>query len=431
MGLTQYRLVAPICRLSGRITLVVAIIAFLNVVAPAEEAVEPGHAGGSGELSERARRLHAESLLIDGHNDLAWAVRKNAGGSWKQADIAQPQRRFHTDIPRLRAGNVGAQFWSVYVPADTRFRGQSAQQTFEQIELVSQMIRKYPETFAKADSAEDIRRIHADGKIACLLGVEGGHSIENSLTLLRQFRELGVKYMTLTHGDTIEWADSSTDVARHGGLTEFGEQVVREMNRLGMIVDISHVADETVEDAIRVSRAPVIASHSSARAVADHPRNLSDALLKQIAEDDGVIMVNFYSGFVVPESAAVMTEWTEVRRAYRQKYTDPAEYQKAATAWWRANPMQRGTIEDVVKHIDHTVKVAGIDHVGLGADFDGVDTLPVGLDDVSTYPRITQALIDLGYPDEDIRKILGENLMRVLAEVDAVAEQLREEQPTP
>ena len=378
-------------------------------------------------VSDQARALHESSLLIDGHNDLAWEVRTRAGGDWDQADISKRQPRFHTDIPRLRAGGVGAQFWSVYVPANTRFRGQSAQQTLEQIALVRRMIERYPETFAFADSADEIARIRDQGKIACLIGIEGGHSIENSLTLLRKYRNLGVKYMTLTHGDTLKWADSSSDEPKHDGLTEFGERVVREMNRLGMIVDVSHVSDATMEDAIRISQAPVIASHSSARAVADHPRNIPDRLLKMIAADDGVVMVNFFSGFVVPESATIMDEWIDVRRELHRKFPNESDYKRASSKWWKTHPMPRGTIEDVMRHIDHIVEVAGIDHVGLGGDFDGVDTLPVGLEDVSTYPKITQLLLDRGYPPEEIRKILGQNLMRVMRAVDATAKRLEEE----
>lgn len=373
-------------------------------------------------VSEHARELHFSSLVIDGHNDLAWEVRTRAGGDWDKADISQPQPRFHTDIPRLRAGGVGAQFWSVYVPANTRFRGQSAAMTLEQIALVRDMIKRYPQTFAFADSAADIKKIRKKGKIACLIGIEGGHSIEDSLSLLRKFRQLGVKYMTLTHSDSLTWADSSTDKSRHDGLTKFGEEVVREMNRLGMIVDISHVSDATAEDAIRVSRAPVIASHSAARAVANNPRNIPDRLLKRIAKNGGVVMVNFYSGFVTPEGARIMTEWYKLKRTLHKKYPDSDEYRRASSRWWRTHPLPRGTIYDVIKHIDHIVDVAGIDHVGLGSDFDGVGTLPVGLEGVSTYPKITQLLVEGGYSDEEIKKVLGLNLMRVLQEVDATAD---------
>ena len=372
-------------------------------------------------LSEHAAKLHRSSLLIDGHNDLPWEVRTKAGGSWKQADIATPQPRFHTDIPRLKAGGVGAQFWSVYVPADTRFKGQSAHQVMEQIDLVKRMVKRYPDTFELADTAADVERIHKEGKIACLIGIEGGHAIENSLSLLRIFRQLGVRYMTLTHGDTLDWADSATDEAKHGGLTPFGEEIVVEMNRLGMLVDISHVSPDCMKDTLRVSKAPVIASHSSARAVTDHPRNVPDDVLKLVADNGGVVMVNFYSGFIVPESAQIMNDWYAVRRKLKAEFTDDREYERESARWWKEHPMPRGTIHDVVDHIDHIAKVAGVDHVGIGSDFDGIGTVPKQLEDVSTYPLITQALLDRGYSDDDIRKILGLNVLRVLRQADEVA----------
>jgi membrane dipeptidase len=376
-------------------------------------------------LSEHARELHASALVFDGHNDLPWEIRTKAGASWEQGDISKSQTRFHTDIERLRAGNVGAQFWSVYVPAETRLNGQSAHQVMEQIDVVKRMIIKYPDVFEFADSADDVERIHKNGKIASLIGMEGGHAIENSLSLLRVFRQLGVRYMTLTHGDTLDWADSATDEAKHGGLTPFGEEVVLEMNRLGMLVDISHVSPETMKDALRVTKAPVIASHSSARAIADHPRNVPDDVLKLVAQNDGVVMVNFYSGFDVPESAAIMADWIGVRRKLKQQFPDEADFKEASARWWKEHPLAPGTIYDVIDHIDHIVKVAGIDHVGLGSDYDGIETVPKQLEDVSKYPFITQALIDRGYADDDIRKVLGLNSLRVLRAADEAAERMR------
>jgi membrane dipeptidase len=377
-------------------------------------------------LSEHARELHRSALVFDGHNDLPWEVRTKAGASWEQADISQPQPRFHTDIARLKAGNVGAQFWSVYVPAETRLSRQSAHQVLEQIDVVKRMIAKYPDVFEYADNAADVERIHAEGKIASLIGMEGGHAIENSLSLLRVFRQLGVRYMTLTHGDTLEWADSATDEPKHGGLTPFGEEILLEMNRLGMLVDISHVSPDTMKDAIRVSKAPVIASHSSARAVADHPRNVPDDVLKLVAETNGVVMVNFYSGFVVPEATTIMTDWIGVRRGLKKQFADDAEFKEASARWWKEHPIPPGSIHDVIDHIDHIVEVAGIDHVGIGSDYDGIETLPKQLEDVSTYPLITQALIDRGYSDDDIRKVLGLNALRVLRAADEVAAMLQE-----
>jgi membrane dipeptidase len=377
-------------------------------------------------LSEHARELHKSALVFDGHNDLPWEVRTKAGASWEQADISQPQPRFHTDIARLRAGNVGAQFWSVYVPAETRLNGQSAHQVLEQIDVVKRMIAKYPDVFEYADNADDVERIHKEGKIASLIGMEGGHAIEDSLSLLRVFRQLGVRYMTLTHGDTLEWADSATDAPKHGGLSPFGEEIVLEMNRLGMLVDISHVSPDTMKDALRVTKAPVIASHSSAREIADHPRNVPDDVLQLVAANGGVVMVNFYSGFDIPASAKIMTDWIAVRRGLKEQFPDEAEFKQASSRWWKEHPLDRGSIHDVIDHIDHVVKVAGIDHVGLGSDFDGIDTVPKQLEDVSTYPLITQALLDRGYSDDDIRKVLGLNSLRVLRAADEVAAEMQE-----
>jgi len=372
-------------------------------------------------LTEHARELHQSALVFDGHNDLPWEVRTKAGASWEQADISKPQPRFHTDIERLKAGNVGAQFWSVYVPAETRLNRQSAHQVLEQIDVVKRMIAKYPDVFEFADNADDVVRIHKEGKIASLIGMEGGHAIENSLSLLRVFRQLGVRYMTLTHGDTLEWADSATDEPKHGGLSPFGEEVVLEMNRLGMLVDISHVSPDAMKDALRVTKAPVIASHSSARAVADHPRNVPDDVLKLVAQNNGVVMVNFYSGFDVPESAKIMTDWIGVRRDLKKQFPDEAEFKTASARWWKEHPLAPGTIHDVIDHIDHVVKTAGIDHVGLGSDYDGIETVPKQLEDVSTYPLITQALLDRGYSDDDVRKVLGLNALRVLRAADEFA----------
>lgn len=372
-------------------------------------------------LTDEARVFHRQCLLADGHNDLPWVMRTKAGSSFETADIAKPQPQFHTDIPRLRKGNVGWQFWSAYAPASTRQEKRAAHYVLEQIDLIRRMVRRYPDTFEMAKTADDVVRIRRQGKIASMIGVEGGHAIENSLSLLRVYYGLGVRYMTLTHADSLDWADSATDEAKHGGLTTFGEEVVREMNRLGMLVDISHVSAETMKDALRVSRAPIIASHSSARAIAPHPRNVPDDVLELVKQNGGVVMVNYYSGFVVPESARRMTNMFEVRRRLREKFPDNADFAKALAEWRKENPIEAGTIHDVVDHVDHIVKVAGVDHVGLGSDYDGVSLLPAQLEDVSTYPYITQALLDRGYSKPDIRKILGENVLRALRAAEKVA----------
>ncbi len=372
-------------------------------------------------MTEAGQRIHAETLLIDGHNDLPWELRETAGSSFEQVDIAQPQPQLHTDIPRLRQGHLGAQFWSVYVPANTAQRGTSLLMTIEQIDLVKRMIARYPETFALATTAADIERIAAAGKIASLIGVEGGHAIHDSLAILRRLYDLGVRYMTLTHSDTLNWADSATDDARHAGLTPFGEDVVREMNRLGMLVDLSHVSTETMHDALDVSTAPVIFSHSSARAIADHPRNVPDDVLRRLPENGGLVMVNFYAGFIVPAAAKRSLEWFYIRRQLDEKYPDDEDARRREMARWeQEHPIPAGTIHDVVDHIEHIIHVAGIDHVGVGGDYDGVDVLPVGLEDVASYPRITQELLNRGYTAAQIHKINGQNMLRVLRRAEEV-----------
>lgn len=391
---------------------------------------EDGDRGEPVIVGDEARELHRSCLVFDGHNDLPWEIRTEFGSVLSAAQIDEGQPRMHTDIPRLRSGGVGAQFWSVYVPADSMRKGTAAHDVLTQIDLVRQMCRMYPETFELALTADDVERIHGEGRIASLIGMEGGHAIEDSLALLRMFYELGARYMTLTHSDTLSWADAATDDPQHGGLSEFGEEVVRTMNELGMLVDISHVSPDTMRDAIRVSRAPVIASHSSAFAVAEHPRNVPDDVLELVRDNGGVVMVNFFSGFVVPESAAEMQRMFHVRRELRAKYEDDAEYDRAYKAWQAEHPLKRGTIYDVVDHIDHIVRVAGVDHVGLGGDFDGVSTLPEQLEDVSTYPRITQVLLDRGYGAEDVRKILGGNALRVLRGAERVAREIESVSPS-
>lgn len=372
-------------------------------------------------LGDDARRIHAEALVFDGHNDLPGEIRNRGGSSFAAIDIAQPQPKLHTDIPRLRAGGVGAQFWSAYVPASTMRSGGAARQTLEQIDLIYRMVERYPETFLLARTSADVERARAEGKIASLIGLEGGHSIEDSLGVLRDFARLGARYMTLTHSDTLAWADAATDTSRHGGLNSFGVEVVQEMNRIGMLVDISHVSVATMHDALRASRAPVIASHSSAYTIAPHPRNVPDEILVEVAKNGGVVMVNFFSGFVVPEGAAAMEKMFDVGRQLREQYPDKEEFEQAMRAWHKENPIPAGTIHDVVDHIDHIAKVAGVDHVGLGSDYDGVMKLPAQLEDVSCYPFITQELVNRGYSAEEIHKILGGNTLRVLKQAEEAA----------
>jgi membrane dipeptidase len=372
-------------------------------------------------LTPEAERIHKSCILIDGHNDMPWEIRKQGSRTFEKLDISKPQATLQTDIPRLRQGGMGAQFWSVWVPATTAYDGTALVSTLEQIDLVHAMIDRYPDSFELALTVDDIRRIHAKGKIASMIGVEGGHCIENSINVLRQLYKLGARYMTLTHSDTIDWADSGTDEERHGGLTPFGREVIAEMNRLGMMVDISHVSINTMKQAMEASKAPVIFSHSSSRTVAESPRNVPDEVLELVKAKDGVVMVNFFSGFVVPEAAARYMDRLNRERELKKTIKDPELLQAELRRTDPRGPMARGTIHDLVDHIDHIVKVAGVDHVGLGSDYDGVSTLPTQLEDVSCYPYITQALLDRGYSEADIKKILGENLLRVMQKVEEVA----------
>ncbi|MCP4248378.1 MAG: hypothetical protein GY778_15125 [bacterium] len=379
------------------------------------------------ELTEEARRLHQSAILIDGHNDLPWQIRALADSSFEAMDIAEHQSELQTDIPRLRRGGVGAQFWVVYVPPETARMGTATEMALQQFDLIHRMIQRYPDDLGLATTADDVERIHAEGKIASLIGIEGGHTIQNSLDTLVEFHRLGARYLGLTHSETIDWADSATDEPRHAGLTGFGERVVLELNRLGMLVDLAHVSADTMRDALRVSRAPVIFSHSSADAIAPHSRNVPDDVLRLVAENDGVVMVNFYSGYIHPRGARVMARLFEVERRLRRDHADDDAFEAAKQAWQTAHPIPAGTVGTLVDHIDHIVEVAGIDHVGLGGDYDGTELMPMQLEDVSGYPYITQELLNRGYGEEDIHKILGGNLLRALRRAEEVARDWKEQ----
>jgi membrane dipeptidase len=382
---------------------------------------------GDAALINRARALHKQVPLIDGHNDYPWAVREKVQRDIDKLDIAAPQPTIHTDIARLKAGGVGGQFWSVYTPSD--YAGQTAvTATLEQIDIVHQMLRKYPETFELALTAADVERIFKSGKIASMIGMEGGHSIDNSLAALRMFHRLGARYMTLTHSKNTPWADSATDTPQHGGLTPFGEQVVREMNWLGMLVDLSHVSPDTMADAITVSAAPVIFSHSSARAVNDVPRNVPDNVLQMLPKNGGIVMVTFVPGFLSPKVAAWNAlETAETARLLQQLPGDEAARTSGIETWRKANPVPRATVADIANHIDHIKKVAGIDHIGLGGDFDGITSVPEGMEDVSKYPALTAELLRRGYSDDEVKKILGLNILRVMKAAEGVSAKLRKE----
>jgi membrane dipeptidase len=364
---------------------------------------------------EQARAIHADLPVVDGHNDLPWELRVRAGSDLDVADPCGHLDGYHTDVPRLATGGVGAQFWAVFVPA---WDPSPFLTTVEQVDLVGRMIDRC-DRLAPADSAADVAVARSMGKTASLMGAEGGHSIENSLAALRTLRRLGVRYMTLTHGDTIDWADSATDEARHGGLTAFGEEVVREMNRIGMIVDISHVSADTMRHALAVSERPLMATHSSAFAIAPHPRNVPDDVLEMVRVNNGVVMVNFYPPFVNAVAAEQANEMFAVARDLMARLGDDAAVQAELHRMREDDPYPEVTVPDVVDHIEHVATVAGVDHVGIGSDYDGIDVLPVGLEDASTYPAITAELLARGWEEPDIRKVLGENAMRVLAANDS------------
>ncbi|MHA6782383.1 dipeptidase [Pseudonocardia saturnea] len=349
--------------------------------------------------------------IVDGHNDLPWALRRLG-----DADVSLPQPQFHTDLPRLRAGQVGAQFWSVYVPCS--FTGADAvTAVLEQIDLVHRLVARHPEHLAPATTADDAAAAMAQGRVASLLGAEGGHCIDGSLGVLRMLRLLGVRYLTLTHNRNVGWADAATDEPDAGGLSSFGREVVAEMNRIGMIVDLSHVAATTMRDALDATSAPVLFTHSSCRAVTDHPRNVPDDVLTALAANGGTAMVTFVPRFVSTAVAAWDERLAEAMDAAGVDHRD-LRARDAFTAGWDGPPAPRATLADVVAHLDHAREVAGVDHIGVGGDYDGCPELPSGLEDVSCYPALFDALRDRGWSDEDRAKLAGRNALRVLRAAD-------------
>jgi membrane dipeptidase len=378
--------------------------------------------GHTAELLERARALLETYPVADGHNDLPWALREQVAYDIDRRDIAGDQSaHLHTDIPRLRAGGVGAQFWSVYVRTD--LTGDDAVSAcLEQIDVVRRLADRHPADLRLAFTADDMEAARAEGRIASLMGAEGGHSINNSLATLRALHRLGVRYMTLTHNDTIDWADSATDAPRHDGLTRFGEEVVREMNRLGMLVDLSHVAPATMRDALRVTTAPVVFSHSSARAVCDHPRNIPDDVLERLPVNGGVAMATFVPKFVLPAAVAWTEAADENMRAHGLHPLDGSEKGLAVQrAYEEANPRPEATAATVADHLDHMREVAGIDHIGIGGDFDGTAFTPSDLSDVSGYPNLVAELLDRRWSEADLAKLTWRNAVRVLRDAEAVA----------
>ncbi|WP_316523852.1 dipeptidase [Kitasatospora brasiliensis] len=375
---------------------------------------------------DRARTLLRTAPVVDGHNDLPWAMREQVGYDLGALDLAADQSdRLHTDLARLAEGGVGAQFWSVYVPASLA-GDHAVSATLEQIDFVRALVERYPDRLRQARTADDMEAARADGRIASLMGAEGGHSIDCSLATLRALYELGVRYMTLTHNDNVPWADSATDKPVAGGLTRFGEEVVREMNRLGMLVDLSHVSADTMRDALRVTEAPVVFSHSSSRAVCDHPRNIPDDVLAQLPANGGVAMATFVPKFILPAAVGWTRAADENMRAHGfhpLDITPPA--MECQYAFEAANPRPIATPATVADHLDHMREVAGIDHIGIGGDFDGTAFLPDGLDSVAGYPNLVAELLGRHWSEADLAKLTWHNAVRVLRDAESVAARLR------
>ena len=382
-------------------------------------------------LLRRAERLLDHTILIDGHNDLPWEIRMAKD---HPRDVAAYDLRTrtpgHTDIARLRAGRVGAQFWSIYIPGEIRDSGYARVQ-LEEFDIARRMVARYPEAFTLALTADDIVAARRKGRIATLLGMEGGHAIENSLGALRSYYALGARYMTLTHNVTLDWADAAQDTLKHGGLTPFGREVVREMNRLGMLVDLSHVSPGVMSNALDVSEAPVIFSHSSAYAITPHKRNVPDSILARLPKNGGVVMVTFVSSFISDANRRADLAADSAVQAATRGITDSTERRRIARAVRAAHPAPPATIADVADHIEHIVKVAGIDHVGLGGDYDGTTDLPVGMEDVSRYPALFAELMRRGWSDANLKKLAGENLLRAFRQAERTAARLqREREPS-
>jgi membrane dipeptidase len=409
----------------------VALLAAMSAVSPASanrQDAKPAEAA----LRARAERLHREAIVVDTHNDVTSPIIDEGFDLGMRGNDPNGKFKTHTDITRMKAGGVDAEFFAVYVAKEYVGKkpsegGGAARRALDIIDAVYGQVRRHPETFEMAYRADDIRRISRRGKIAALMGIEGGHAIEDSLPALRMFYRLGVRYMTLTHTNTNGWADSEADlnnksIKHHNGLSGFGREVVREMNRIGMMIDISHVSDKTFYDVIETTRAPVIASHSSARAIADHTRNMTDDMLKAVARNGGVVMVNFYDGFLDPRKGTLAMQ----ARAKQEELTaqfpgDAARVQEEMRKWREATDPGPTPLSVLIDHFEHIIKVAGIDHVGIGSDFDGVPGLPQGMEDISKLPNITFELLKRGHSDADIKKVLGENFLRVMSAVEHVS----------
>ncbi|MEP7177308.1 MAG: dipeptidase [Gemmatimonadales bacterium] len=410
----------------GRAAMLALLSLSLRLPMPASAAAQAPDAALA-----HARAVLRSTPLIDGHNDLPWEIRRAEG---HPRDVAAYDLRTtapkHTDLARLKQGQVSAQFWSIYIDGEMKDSGYARVQ-LEQFDIARRMIARYPDRLALALTAADIERDVKRGRLASLLGMEGGHAIENSLGALRAYYALGARYMTLTHNVTLDWADAALDSARHDGLTDFGREVVREMNRLGMLVDLSHVSPAVMSDALDVAEAPVIFSHSASRALVNHPRNVPDSILARLGANGGVVMVTFVPAFVSPEVKAWEDSSDAEQKVASAAATDTLERRRRMTAWEAAHPAPSATLAQVADHIEHVRQVAGVDHVGIGSDFDGIDHVPVGLEDVSKFPDLFAELIRRGWSDSDLRKLAGQNLLRALRAAEKTAARLqRERQPS-
>jgi len=422
-------------------TIALAIIAATAMLAHSAMAQTSGT-----ELATRIDKLLTAHPVIDGHNDLPWEIRDRYQSDFSKidlskdtlhltlpADVPADSAPLMTDIPRIKTGHLGGQFWSVWIPVTVTGTA-AVQMTMEQIDLVKRMAQQYPDNFAMAYTADDVERDFKAGKVASLIGIEGGHQIGNSLAALRQLYDLGARYMTLTHSSNTDWADSATDNPKHHGLSPFGKTVVHEMNRVGMLVDLSHVSAETMRAALAVTQAPVMFSHSGARAIVDHPRDVPDDVLKLVAQNHGVVMVNFYPGYVSQANAS----WDADEAAEQSRFNAPPfaglylgqpERAKAAMdLWLKAHPMPKVTISMVADHIEHIRNIAGVDSVGIGSDFDGIPGGPDGLDGVDKYPKLFEELARRGWSDKDLAKLADGNILRVLRAAEVVAKRLQAEE---
>lgn len=417
-------------------------LACLLVALPcAAMAHAPPAASHDADVSARVKRVLTTTPLIDGHNDLPWEIRVHFGNVDNidlNADTSNLRDKddnskvsLMTDIPRLRSGRLGAQFWSVWIPASIT-GPEAVMTTLEQIDVVRNMVDKYPKTFEMAYTADDIERIHKKGRIASLIGIEGGHQIDNSLAVLREMYVLGARYMTLTHGKNNDWADSATDAPEHHGLTPFGREVVREMNRMGMLVDLAHVSPDTMRDALKTTRAPVIFSHSSAHALVDHPRDVPDDVLRLVKKNRGIVMVNFYPVFISEDNALWYAKHEGATTRFHEQYIGQPDRAKAALEKWeKDHPRPVATLDMVADHIEHIRKVAGVECVGIGSDFDGIGTTPKGLNGVDKYPALFEELARRGWTDEELADLAGRNLLRVMHQAEKVADKLQaEEKPS-